>query len=238
MNAKHMSMLESQTNVRCDLQRDLLLLLKSYGLLEEYLERVSAVDLARDELYLDISEDCRQNLPKTAIEAEKIAQHNEQLIGRLVEKIKAEESDEIYLKHKDAIDSVAYSCVIFVSENVAEEAFYRIRDDQVDIEKVSEQMGMNLVVDTAFNVGPVPIEVIHPAIRREIRHLQSGQASEPFKLEEGWAIVYILEDFKGRMNADSLATQATRRLRLLAQERSRVLMEELHLIQAEDSVEL
>lgn len=233
-----MSMHESQLTLRCDLQRDLLLILKSYGLLEEYLERVAAVDLAKDESYLDKAEDCRQSAPKTAIEAERTAQQNEQLIAKLIERIKAEESDEIFLKHKDAIDSITYSCVIFSSENIAEEAFYRIRDDQVDIEKVTEQIGLTFVVDKAFNVGPVPYEVIHPAIRREIRHLKTGQVSAPFKFETGWAIIYILQDFKGRMNDESLTTQATRKLRLLAQERSRVLMEELHLTQAEDSAKL
>ena len=233
-----MSMHESPLTVRCDLQRDLLLILKSYGLLEEYLERVAAVDLAKDESYLDIDEDCRQSAPKTAIEAERIAQQNEQLIGELIERIKAEECDEIFLSHKDAIDSVTYSCVMFSSKNIAEEAFYRVRDDQVDIEKVSEQIGIDFVVDKAFNVGPVPFEVIHPTIRREIRHLKSGQVSVPFKFETGWAIIYILQDFTGKMNDESLATQATRKLRLLAQERSRVLMAELHLIQAEDSAKL
>lgn len=124
----------------------------------------------------------------------------EQLAVRplLVEKFKlttwGSKVESYFMAHKSNYDRVIYSLLRTKNLGVAQEAYFRIHEAEQSFSELAQEHSQGPEANTGGVVGPMSLNVPHPAIARILSISQPGQLWPPTRVEE-WFLVVRLEKF-------------------------------------------
>ncbi|NJM84798.1 MAG: peptidylprolyl isomerase, partial [Leptolyngbyaceae cyanobacterium RM2_2_21] len=128
---------------------------------------------------------------------------NEQLEATIsreqkLSKFKAEtwnsQVDSHFLQRKTHLDRVLYSLIRTEDAGLAQELYFRIRDDSEPFSELALKYAQGQEAQTGGLVGPVELSVPHPTLGKMLSISQPGQLWPPTKIGE-WFIVVRLEKF-------------------------------------------
>ena len=97
-----------------------------------------------------------------------------------------------FLKRKSSLDQVVYSLIRTGDPGLAQEIFYRLKDNEQSFAELARQFSEGSESQTGGKMGPVPLSQPHRAIRQLLVVSQSGQIWTPRRVEE-WVVIVRLE---------------------------------------------
>ena len=115
-----------------------------------------------------------------------------------IEKYKQETwSDDVdahFIKRKAQLDRVVYSLIRVEKPEVAQELYFRIKDDENTFSALAMEYSQGTEAQTGGLIGPVEINAPHPKIAQILATCQSGQLVPPTRVGE-WIVIIRLENY-------------------------------------------
>ncbi|WP_346293554.1 peptidylprolyl isomerase [Sphaerothrix gracilis] len=102
--------------------------------------------------------------------------------------------DSHFLQRKTQLDRVLYALIRTEDAGLAQELYFRIRDDNEPFSELALRYSQGQEAQTGGLVGPVELSVPHPTLGRMLSISQPGQIWPPTKIGE-WFVVVRLEKF-------------------------------------------
>jgi parvulin-like peptidyl-prolyl isomerase len=99
-----------------------------------------------------------------------------------------------FLQRKGHLDRVLYSLIRTQNAGLAQELYFRIKDDGQPLADLARQYSEGQEAQTGGLIGPVELSVPHPALARILSISQPGQLWPPTRVGE-WFVVVRLEKF-------------------------------------------
>jgi len=192
---------------------DLVPLLTQYQMLpklaqEILIDRVIAeVKCSEEENTATYNQFCQQN--KLGSDAEvhawlnKQGMNREQLQNLITKKLRLERykektwSDRVdahFIKRKSQLDRVVYSLIRVEKSEVAQELYFRIKDDENTFSALAMEYSQGTESQTGGLIGPVEINAPHPKIAQILATCQPGQLIPPTRVGE-WIVIVRLENY-------------------------------------------
>jgi parvulin-like peptidyl-prolyl isomerase len=100
--------------------------------------------------------------------------------------------ESYFLARKDSLDKVIYSLIRVQSEEIAQELYYRLQNNEQSFAELSHQFSEGAESQTGGKIGPVPLSQPHPDIRHLLTVSQAGQLWSPRHIDE-WFVIVRLE---------------------------------------------
>jgi parvulin-like peptidyl-prolyl isomerase len=97
-----------------------------------------------------------------------------------------------FLKRKASLDQVVYSLIRTYDQGLAQELYYRLKDNEQSFAELAHQFSEGAENQTGGRIGPVPLSQPHPAIRQLLVVSQTGQLWSPRRVDE-WVVIIRLE---------------------------------------------
>ncbi|MEL6453132.1 MAG: peptidylprolyl isomerase [Cyanobacteria bacterium J06623_5] len=94
-----------------------------------------------------------------------------------------------FLQRKKQLDRVIYSLIRVKEASLAQELFFRLRDDGVEFSELAKCHSAGKESQTGGLVGPVELSVPHPTLARMLELSHHGQLWEPTKIGDWYIIV-------------------------------------------------
>ncbi len=94
-----------------------------------------------------------------------------------------------YLERKSYLDMIEYSIIRVKNQNLANELFLRIKEEEENFEYIASQYSEGPEKNTNGHVGPVPIGNAHPLLAHLLQISEQGKVCSPRKLDLWWVIV-------------------------------------------------
>lgn len=141
-------------------------------------------------------EDIQAWLTKQGMEPEQL----EKLITKRlrVEKFKAatwgDRIEARFVKRKPQLDRVVYSLIRIDKPEVAQELYFRIKDDESTFSALAMEYSQGAEAQTGGLIGPVEINAPHPKIAQILSTCQPGQLIPPTRVGE-WIVIVRLENY-------------------------------------------
>jgi parvulin-like peptidyl-prolyl isomerase len=126
------------------------------------------------------------NLPALAQRAQRLQQYKLDTWGPQVE--------SHFLQRKAHLDRVLYSLIRTRDGGLAQELYFRIKDDGQPLADLARQYSEGQEAQTGGLIGPVELSVPHPALAKILSVSQPGQLWPPSRVGE-WFVVVRLEKF-------------------------------------------
>ena len=115
-----------------------------------------------------------------------------------IEKYKQETwSDDVdahFIKRKAQLDRVVYSLIRVEKPEVAQELYFRIKDDENTFSALAMEYSQGTEAQTGGLIGPVEINAPHPKIAQILATCQPGQLVPPTRVGE-WIVIIRLENY-------------------------------------------
>jgi parvulin-like peptidyl-prolyl isomerase len=102
--------------------------------------------------------------------------------------------ESYFLQRKNRLDRVLYSLIRTKEAGVAQELYFRIRDDGHPFADLAREFSEGQEAQTGGLIGPVELSVPHPSLARILSISQPGQLWPPTRVAE-WYVVVRLEKF-------------------------------------------
>ncbi|MGP1375217.1 MAG: peptidylprolyl isomerase, partial [Almyronema sp.] len=170
-------------------------------------QAIEAIELSEDEMAIAQQQFCERQQITTDEELQMWLQQrsltNQQLDATLrreqkLSKFKAEtwssQIDSHFLQRKTQLDRVLYALIRTEDAGLAQELYFRIRDDNEPFSELALKYSQGQEAQTGGLVGPVELSVPHPALGKMLSISQPGQLWPPTKIGE-WFVVVRLEKF-------------------------------------------
>jgi parvulin-like peptidyl-prolyl isomerase len=205
------------------LDRDTLRLLMQHGQLRPLLTAIITEEQL-DPLELDASAQQeaianyrqRHNLDN----AEEIKRHchmkgydKEQFLDQvnLLERIRRTSQDRYgnkaelhYLTRKEQFDQVTFSQLIVRNENLAQEMFLRLSEDEETFEELALSLSRGSQRKPQWRIGPIPMSRVPKPMFRAFRGISPGKLLEPIQIQKNWHVIrldnYQPSEFDAAMN--------------------------------------
>lgn len=192
---------------------DLIPLLTQYQMLpklaqEIFIDKVIAeVECTEEENTATYSQFCQQNKLASDEEVdawlEKQGMKREQLQTMITKRLRLEKykeanwSDQVdahFIKRKSQLDRVVYSLIRVEKPEVAQELYFRIKDDENTFSALAMEYSQGTEAQTGGLIGPVEINAPHPKIAQVLTTCQPGQLIPPTRVGE-WIVIIRLENY-------------------------------------------
>ncbi len=102
--------------------------------------------------------------------------------------------DAYFIKRKSQLDRVVYSLIRVEKPEVAQELYFRIKDDENTFSALAMEYSQGTEAQTGGLIGPVEINAPHPKIAQILATCQPGQLMPPTRVGE-WIVVVRLENY-------------------------------------------
>lgn len=102
--------------------------------------------------------------------------------------------DAHFIKRKSQLDRVVYSLIRVEKPEVAQELFFRVKDDQNAFSALAMEYSQGTEAQTGGIIGPVEINAPHPKIAQILTTCQPGQLVPPTRVGE-WIVIVRLENY-------------------------------------------
>ncbi|MEM8718079.1 MAG: peptidylprolyl isomerase [Cyanobacteria bacterium P01_G01_bin.39] len=192
---------------------DLVPLLTQYQILpklaQEILTDKAIADIkCSDEENASIFEQfCQQNQLNSESEVQdwlsKQGMSREQLQNLITKKLRidkykqekwGDQVDAHFIKRKSQLDRVVYSLIRVEKPEVAQELYFRIKDDENTFSALAMEYSQGTEAQTGGLIGPVEINAPHPKIAQILATCQPGQLVPPTRVGE-WIVIVRLENY-------------------------------------------
>ncbi len=115
-------------------------------------------------------------------------------IDQYKQKMWADQVDAHFIKRKSQLDRVVYSLIRVEKPEVAQELFFRIKDDENTFSALAMEYSQGTEAQTGGLIGPVEINAPHPKIAQILATCQPGQLVPPTRVGE-WIVIIRLENY-------------------------------------------
>ena len=102
--------------------------------------------------------------------------------------------DAYFIKRKCQLDRVVYSLIRVEKPEVAQELYFRIKDDENTFSALAMEYSQGTEAQTGGLIGPVEINAPHPKIAQVLKTCQPGQLIPPTRVGE-WIVIVRLENY-------------------------------------------
>ena len=106
----------------------------------------------------------------------------------------SDEVDAYFIKRKSQLDRVVYSLIRVEKPEVAQELYFRIKDDENTFSELAMEYSHGTEAQTGGLIGPVEINAPHPKIAQILATSQPGQLIPPTRIGE-WIVIVRLENY-------------------------------------------
>ncbi|MGL5939019.1 MAG: peptidylprolyl isomerase [Waterburya sp.] len=192
---------------------DLVPLLIQYQMLPKLAQEIlidqliAGVECTEEENTLTYNQFCQQNQlssPEQVQEwLEKQGMNLEQLQQLTTKRLRLEKYKETawgdqvdahFIKRKSQLDRVVYSLIRVEKPEVAQELYFRIKDDENTFSALAMEYSQGTEAQTGGLIGPVEINAPHPKIAQILATCQPGQLIPPTRVGE-WIVIVRLENY-------------------------------------------
>ena len=192
---------------------DLVPLLTQYQMLpklaqEIFIDKVIAgVECTEEENTATYNQFCQQNKLASDEEVEgwlnKQGMNREQLQNLITKRLRLDRYKEMtwgdrvdahFIKRKSQLDRVVYSLIRVEKPEVAQELYFRIKDDENTFSALAMEYSQGTEAQTGGLIGPVEINAPHPKIAQILATCQPGQLIPPTRVGE-WIVIVRLENY-------------------------------------------
>ena len=115
-------------------------------------------------------------------------------LDKYKEKTWSDEVDAYFIKRKSQLDRVVYSLIRVEKPEVAQELYFRIKDDENTFSALAMEYSQGTEAQTGGLIGPVEINAPHPKIAQILVTCQPGQLIPPTRVGE-WIVIVRLENY-------------------------------------------
>ena len=115
-------------------------------------------------------------------------------IDRYKEETWGDRVDAHFIKRKSQLDRVVYSLIRVEKPEVAQELYFRIKDDRNAFSALAMEYSQGTEAQTGGLIGPVEINAPHPKIAQILATCQPGQLVPPTRVGE-WIVIVRLENY-------------------------------------------
>ena len=105
-----------------------------------------------------------------------------------------DEVDAYFIKRKSQLNRVVYSLIRVEKPEVAQELYFRIKDDENTFSALAMEYSQGTEAQTGGLIGPVEINAPHPKIAQILTTCQPGQLVPPTRVGE-WIVIVRLENY-------------------------------------------
>ncbi len=102
--------------------------------------------------------------------------------------------DAHFIKRKSQLDRVVYSLIRVEKAEVAQELYFRIKDNENTFSALAMEYSQGTEAQTGGLIGPVEINAPHPKIAQILATCQPGQLVPPTRVGE-WIVIIRLENY-------------------------------------------
>ena len=102
--------------------------------------------------------------------------------------------DAHFIKRKSQLDRVVYSLIRVEKPELAQELYFRIKDDENTFSNLAMEYSQGTEAQTGGLIGPVEINAPHPKIAQILATCQPGQLVPPTRVGE-WIVIIRLENY-------------------------------------------
>lgn len=102
--------------------------------------------------------------------------------------------DAHFVKRKSQLDRVVYSLIRVEKPEIAQELYFRIKDDENTFSALAMEYSQGTEAQTGGLIGPVEINAPHPKIAQILATCQPGQLVPPTRVGE-WIVIVRLENY-------------------------------------------
>ena len=192
---------------------DLVPLLTQYQMLPKLAQEIlidraiANVECTAEENNLTFEQFCQQNQFTSDEQVqgwlEKQGMTREQLQNLITKRLRLErykqnnwddQVDAHFIKRKSQLDRVVYSLIRIEKPEVAQELYFRIKDDQNTFSTLAMEYSQGTEAQTGGLIGPVEINAPHPKIAQVLKTCQPGQLIPPTRVGE-WIVIVRLENY-------------------------------------------
>ena len=192
---------------------DLVPLLTQYQMLPKLAQEIlidkviAEVECTDEENNATFSQFCQQNKLSTEEEVEdwlnKQGMNREQLQNLITKRLRLDKYKEAnwgdrvdahFIKRKAQLDRVVYSLIRVEKPEVAQELYFRIKDDENTFSALAMEYSQGTEAQTGGLIGPVEINAPHPKIAQILATCQPGQLIPPTRVGE-WIVIVRLENY-------------------------------------------
>lgn len=124
-------------------------------------------------------------------------------IGKYKQETWNDQVDTYFIKRKSQLDRVVYSLIRVEKPEVAQELYFRIKDDQNAFSTLAMEYSQGTEAQTGGLIGPVEINAPHPKIAQILATCQPGQLVPPTRVGE-WIVIVRLENYISAKLDDSM----------------------------------
>ena len=192
---------------------DLVPLLTQYQMLpklaqEIFIDKIIAgVECSEEENTAIYNQFCQQNKLSSEEEVaawlDKQGMNREQLQNLITKRLRldkykeatwGDQVDAYFIKRKSQLDRVVYSLIRVEKPEVAQELYFRIKDDENTFSALAMEYSQGTEAQTGGLIGPVEINAPHPKIAQILATCQPGQLVPPARVGE-WIVIVRLENY-------------------------------------------
>lgn len=106
----------------------------------------------------------------------------------------SDQVDAHFIKRKAQLDRVVYSLIRVEKPELAQELYFRIKDDENAFSTLAMEYSQGTEAQTGGLIGPVEINAPHPKIAQILATCQPGQLVPPTRVGE-WIVIIRLENY-------------------------------------------
>lgn len=192
---------------------DLVPLLREYQMLPKLAQEIlidkaiAEIECTAEENTATYNQFCQQNQLGSEEEVEtwleKQGMTREQLQNLITKRLRLDKFKEVtwkdqvdahFIKRKSQLDRVVYSLIRVEKPEVAQELYFRIKDDENTFSALAMEYSEGTEAQTGGLIGPVEINAPHPKIAQILATCQPGQLIPPTRVGE-WIVIVRLENY-------------------------------------------
>lgn len=192
---------------------DLVPLLSQYQLLPKLAQEIlidkaiAGIKCSEEENNLAYERFCQQNQLTSEEQVQtwldKHSMNREQLQNSITKRMRIDKykkqifSDRVdahFIKRKSQLDRVVYSLIRVEKPEIAQELYFRIKDDENTFSTLAMEYSQGAEAQTGGLIGPVEINAPHPKIAQILATCQPGQLVPPTRVGE-WIVIIRLENY-------------------------------------------
>jgi parvulin-like peptidyl-prolyl isomerase len=192
---------------------DLVPLLTQYQMLPKLAQEILidkeivGVECTEEEQISTYKQFCQQNQLESEEQVEtwlnKQGMDREQLANQITKRLRIEKykeanwNDQVdahFIKRKSQLDRVVYSLIRVDKAEIAQELYFRIKDDENTFSELAMEYSKGTEAQTGGLIGPVEINAPHPKIAQILTTCQPGQLVPPTRVGE-WIVIVRLENY-------------------------------------------
>ncbi|MGF1590060.1 MAG: peptidylprolyl isomerase [Pleurocapsa sp.] len=192
---------------------DLVPLLTKYQMLPKLAQEIlidkaiAEIKCSEEENNLTYNQFCQQNQLTSEEQVQewlnKQGMNREQLQNLITKRLRIDrykqetwndQVDAHFIKRKSQLDRVVYSLIRVEKPEIAQELYFRIKDDENTFSALAMEYSQGSEAQTGGLIGPVEINAPHPKIAQILATCQPGQLVPPTRVGE-WIVIVRLENY-------------------------------------------